>query len=179
MFRDLHSVLDEEVARLPERYRAAFILCCMEDKSYAQAARVLGCTAGTVSSRVARARERLRSPLIRRGVCSAADLAPAAPAAVPPALADAVMEVVRQATPGGMLGATKAAVLAKGVLQAMFFAKMKIIAGALLVVACGAGVGLKYQEGQGGAAGAGQSASSRAPGRPPEFRSRRQRRFWI
>ena len=64
---DLRPVLDEEVSRLPARERSAFVLCYLQGKTHAEAGRELGCPAGTVSWRLARARERLRRRLARRG----------------------------------------------------------------------------------------------------------------
>ncbi len=65
---ELAAILHEELGRLPERYRAAFVLCYLEGHTCEAAARRLGWPVGTVKSRLARGRERLRGRLIRRGV---------------------------------------------------------------------------------------------------------------
>src|SRR5260370_25355882 len=65
--RELRFVIDDEVNRLPEKYRAPFVLCYFEGKSNGEAAHELGCPLGAVDSRLTRARERLRHRLTRRG----------------------------------------------------------------------------------------------------------------
>src|SRR5262249_35587001 len=63
MWHDLRPVLDEEVNRLPPKYRVPFVLCYFEGKTNEQAAHILGCPQGTVFSRLAWAREQLRKQL--------------------------------------------------------------------------------------------------------------------
>src|SRR5688500_5567942 len=65
---DLGAVVHEELNRLPGRYRAAVVLCCLEGLTQQQAAQQLGWPLGTVQSRLARGRERLRLRLTRRGL---------------------------------------------------------------------------------------------------------------
>jgi RNA polymerase sigma factor (sigma-70 family) len=68
---ELGPVLQRAISRLPEQYRTAFILCHLEGKTNAEAARLLGCPRGTILSRVARAREHLRRSLGQRGLTPA------------------------------------------------------------------------------------------------------------
>jgi RNA polymerase sigma factor (sigma-70 family) len=73
---ELSHILYEEIGRLPDKYRVPFVLCYLEGKTNEQTAQHLGCPHGTVFSRLARARERLRLRLKRRGlVISSAALA--------------------------------------------------------------------------------------------------------
>src|SRR5262249_43703052 len=63
---ELRAVLDEEVSRLPARYRVPLILCYFQGKTNDEAARELGCAAGTVASRLGRRRRRVAVRLGRR-----------------------------------------------------------------------------------------------------------------
>jgi uncharacterized protein (TIGR03067 family) len=65
---DLGPILYEEIARLPAKYRIHFVLCYLDGKTNEEAAQQLGCPTGTIFSRLAWARERLRSRLTRRGL---------------------------------------------------------------------------------------------------------------
>ena len=65
---NLGPILFEEIGRLPDKYRIPLVLCYLEGKTNEQAAQHLGCPPGTVFSRLARARERLRLRLTRRGL---------------------------------------------------------------------------------------------------------------
>jgi RNA polymerase sigma factor (sigma-70 family) len=68
---DLLAVIHQEIERLPEPYRLAVVLCDVEGESCEQAGRKLGCPVGTIGSRLARGRERLRLRLVHRGIAPA------------------------------------------------------------------------------------------------------------
>ncbi|MFL5341267.1 MAG: sigma-70 family RNA polymerase sigma factor, partial [Gemmataceae bacterium] len=85
--RELLRVIDEELARLPDRFRLPVLLCCMHGLTRDEAARQLGWSAGTVKGRLERGRQRLAARLAARGLAPAAlVLAPLAAVAVPPDL---------------------------------------------------------------------------------------------
>jgi RNA polymerase sigma factor (sigma-70 family) len=69
--RELAGVLDAELAQLPEKYRAAVVLCALEGRALADAAAQLGVPPGTVASRLARGRALLGERLRARGFAGA------------------------------------------------------------------------------------------------------------
>jgi RNA polymerase sigma factor (sigma-70 family) len=64
---ELRPMLDEALNRLPERYRVPVVLCYLQGKTHAEAARLLGCPRATVATRLRRALERLRALLDGEG----------------------------------------------------------------------------------------------------------------
>jgi RNA polymerase sigma factor (sigma-70 family) len=172
LWRDLRPVLDEEVGRLPERYRGAFVLCYLEGLTNKEAAKQLGCPEGTVLSRLAWARERLRARLTRRGVTLSAGaisaaLAEGAAAAVPAELMTTTATAAVAVAAGRAVAATvpaQIAALTEEVLRTMWLTKMKVtVALALAVVVVGIGLGVVYPA---PAQGEAQTPSQQAA--PPE-----------
>ena len=68
----LKAVLDEELTRLPDKFRGVAVLCLIEGLSNAAAAERLGIPKGTVDSRLSTAKAKLRDGLLRRGMSAAA-----------------------------------------------------------------------------------------------------------
>jgi RNA polymerase sigma factor (sigma-70 family) len=144
--QDWRPLLDHELSRLPNKYRAAVVLCDLECLSRQEAARQLRLPEGTLSSRIATARRMLAQRLAKYGLslsggALATALAKEAAAAVPGSLAaSAVKAAVGQAV-GGMA----AVALSKEVLKTMFLAKLKLAMGAVMVVAALGVGGVAYQ----------------------------------
>jgi RNA polymerase sigma factor (sigma-70 family) len=127
--RELCAVLDEELDRLPERFRQPVVLCYLEGTTTEQAARRLGCPRGTVLSRLSAARAKLRSRLLRRGVAPAVGFSLVRSGDAPAAL---VPTAVRAA----VAGAAHPCVieLCDGVLRTMMLSKLKVTAAVILTI---------------------------------------------
>jgi len=180
LWRDLRPILDAEVQKLPEKYQTAFVLCCLQGLTHAEAATRLGCPAGTVHSRLATAKERLRNRLERRGVTLAVEGAAfdlvrrycAAQAGTQQVqqLMTAVSTLGRHPFLGAM-PPTRAAVLTQGVLNTMWLQSLKapVVVGLILSFAGAAGVaGYRQVTGQGRGKGEGDTIVAQAPKNPQE-----------
>jgi RNA polymerase sigma factor (sigma-70 family) len=141
---DVQLLLDQELSRLPDKYRAVIVLCDLEDKSRKEAAQLLDLPEGTVGSRLARARVMLAKRLVQRGVVvSGGALATmlienVASAGVPNMVVSSTIKAasIYAAGPAAAAGVISAKVVAltEGVLKAMLFTKLKAMVAVVLTL---------------------------------------------
>ena len=149
---DLAEVVHAAIDSLPERYRAAVVLCDIEGLTEGQAARRLGRPVGTIRSQLSRGRQHLRRRLIQRGVAPAVALFAVTHAAlaeeriVPLGLVSATVECARkfavvQTVTAGVVGSAAGA-LAEGFLRRLIMVRMQLTAivalGAIAIATAGA-----------------------------------------
>jgi RNA polymerase sigma factor (sigma-70 family) len=166
--QDWRPLLDRELNRLPEKYRAAVVLCDLQGRPRKEAARQLGVPEGTLSSRLATARQMLARRLAGCGVAlSGGALAAAvsqgtASAQVPAALVMATAKAAVLVAAGQLAaGATPAALLMQGVMKAMLLKKLRLVVGAVMVLVAFGAVGVGYR-----AAGGFGAARAAEPDKP-------------
>jgi RNA polymerase sigma factor (sigma-70 family) len=167
---ELLPILDEELNRLPQRYRAALVACELEGKSRREAALQLGIPEGTLSARLARGRKMLRDRMRRRGATLglgpiAGQLGLLAENAVPERLIDLIVRAALADGVGAAAVATAVSSLAERVVRRMLLARLTLIAAVLLTTAAGAvtavALGGPARDDPGGAAPEGPVAGGR------------------
>jgi RNA polymerase sigma factor (sigma-70 family) len=143
-WRDLQPVLDQELSRLPDKYRVAIVWCDLEGKTRKQAARQLGLPEGTLAGRLTRGRAMLARRLARHGLAVPGAaligvLSGQAAAHVPSSVAlSTITTVTRVAAAQGATSAVisaNVAALSEGVLQSMLLNKLKSGLAVLAVIA--------------------------------------------
>jgi RNA polymerase sigma factor (sigma-70 family) len=136
---DLLSLLDQELERLPGKYREPIVLCDLEGRSRKEAARLLHIAEGTLSSRLATARNRLarrlarHSPALSTIVLGAVLAQSTAVARVPASLLVGTVRCATAFAAGHAIPANLAA-LTEGVIATMLLSKLKILMALVLGV---------------------------------------------
>ena len=140
---DLHSILHEEIERLPERERLPVVLCDLEGLTYEQAAGRLRCTEQALCYRLAKARTRLRDRLSRRGVTATVlgAVMTASHASATAALPAAWTRAAVAAATGGPTSAAVAA-LTQTMIRGMLMTQLKITSAAVLAATAFASFGV-------------------------------------
>src|SRR5262245_42158668 len=137
--RELVSVLDDELQRLPDRLRQVLVLCCLEGRSQEETAAMLGMSPGAVRGRLERGRRRLRERLARRGltfsVAAGTPLLFGPPAAIGGSLREATLQAASgTATPSSAV----VTLVESGVRSLPVVGRPIVIAGIVGIVSAGA-----------------------------------------
>src|SRR5262249_19792967 len=148
LWRDLQPILDQELSRLPAKYRVAIVLCDLEGKTRKAVAQQLGVPEGTVSGRLTRGRALLAKRLARHGlavsggalaaVLSQNVLQAGVPTSVVSSTIHAASLVAAGQAAAGAIPA-KVAALTEGVIRAMVLMKPRITV--LLLILSAAALG--------------------------------------
>jgi RNA polymerase sigma factor (sigma-70 family) len=141
--REVQALVDEALDQLPDHYRTAIVLCCLEGRTQSEAARQLGTTTATINNRIKRARQLLRTFLKGRGMTLSGAALTAALAAGRASASTFPLELLGRtsraaaefAIGGGSTAATAAAItLAQGALRSMWINPLKLLTGAVVAL---------------------------------------------
>jgi RNA polymerase sigma factor (sigma-70 family) len=139
---EVEELLDQEITRLPDRYRLPIIHCDLEGRLRTEVARILRCSEGTLSSNLTRGRRMLAKRLNRRGVGLSVSAIALALTARSPVLAeslifDTVPVVLSSLASAGVGSAASpnVAQLATGVMKSMLLKKLQTAALAAFAIA--------------------------------------------
>ncbi|HEY7327374.1 MAG TPA: sigma-70 family RNA polymerase sigma factor [Gemmataceae bacterium] len=144
---DWLPLLDEEVGRLPLKYRLPVVLCDLEGRTRRDAAQQLGWPEGTLSGRLSRARALLARRLTHRGVtvsvaALAAGMVNEASARLPFSLVRPICKTAMEFAAGSASASAHVVALTEGVVKAMFISKLKnVVALVILILILTAGAG--------------------------------------
>ena len=155
----VEAVVQDEIARLPERFRAPVVLCCLEGLSYDLAARRLGVTEPTLRGRLHRARKQLASRLRGRGITAGTFAAAVEPVRLtltplPSSLLESTVQFsVRWSSVNGLLAGAgiipeSIAGLAQGVIKSMVLQSLKLSGIVVLTAAAALGTVVVAQQGK-------------------------------
>ncbi len=142
---ELRCVIDEELAKLPDKYRSVVVLCELEGMPRRAAAEQIGIPEGTLSSRLAHARKVLAERLARRGVTACATSIgvaigrDASAMTVPFTLTNATILAAVRFIPGGFIApgiSPAVSSLTDGVLKVMLVTRLRQLF-ALGLLSCG------------------------------------------
>jgi RNA polymerase sigma factor (sigma-70 family) len=170
---NLAPLLDQELSRLPDKYRAVLVLCELEGKTIKEAAKQLGVPDGTIASRLARGRTMLAKRLARHnlgiaGAALPALLAQQAAATVPPPVLAAAIKVALLVAGGKAGGIVSIAVtsLTEEMVKAMLLTKLRNMSAVVLLVlaSCALAYGAYSRFDVGLGEGAAQAGKKTEPG---------------
>jgi RNA polymerase sigma factor (sigma-70 family) len=142
-WKELRSVLDAELERMPEKWRLPLILCYLEGRTQDEAAAQLECGERTLRRRLDEARAALRRRLSGRGIvwpapwCAVLLSECVAPATMKLGVIRSTVEISANVLAGQATTAvvpSKVAALAEGVMKAMFINKLEVVAAMFLAL---------------------------------------------
>jgi RNA polymerase sigma factor (sigma-70 family) len=156
---DLTHLVDQELSRLPEKYRVAIVLCDLEGRTRKEVGKQLGWPEGSVSTRLSRGRAMLAKRLAKHGlVFSGEALAVSlsqnvASACLPPSLVSTTVKaatvIAASQLAANTLVSAKVAAITQGVLTSMLLTKLKTVAVvSFMVCVLAVGVGARFPSGQ-------------------------------